>query len=87
MAERAPSEQGLGEVPFGTRVVVLCRGHALIAKNNGARTFKALRELYGSGRRSFIARRRSDAGSTDFEQRASRGRRAGDCVPAAALPS
>ncbi len=87
MAERAPSEQGLGEVAFDTRVVLLCRGHALIAKNSGIRTFKALREFYGSGRRSFVARRRSEAGSADFDQRASRGRRASDWAPTCAQSS
>jgi hypothetical protein len=87
MPERAPSDRELAEVPFGRRVVVLCRGHALIARNSGIRTFKGLREFYGSGRRSFVARRTSEAGSIDFDQRASRGRRASDWVPTCAQSS
>jgi hypothetical protein len=83
MPERPPSDRELGEVPFDRRVVVLCRGHALIASNSGIRTFKGLREFYGSGRRSFLARRRDEAGSMDFDQRASRGRRASDWAPVA----
>jgi len=47
---------------FGKRKVHLCRGHARIAANAKARTFDALRQLYGSGRRSFVPRRtESDA--------------------------
>jgi hypothetical protein len=84
MPERAPSDLELGEVPFGRRMVVLCRGHALIARNSGIQTFKGLREFYGSGRRSFLARRSTEAGNMDFDQRASRGRRASDQAPACA---
>jgi hypothetical protein len=84
MPERAPSEGELGEVAFGTRVVTLCRGHALIARNSGIQTFKGLREFYGSGRRSFVARRRGEAGGIHFDQRATRGRRASDWAPTGA---
>jgi hypothetical protein len=87
MPERAPSDQELDDVPFGRRLVTLCRGHALIAKNSGIRTFQGLREFYGSGRRSFLARRRSEAGTMDFDQRASRGRRASDGAPSGAQSS
>ena len=42
---------------FGKRTVHLCRAHARIAANAKVRTFDALRQLYGSGRRSFVPRR------------------------------
>jgi hypothetical protein len=45
------------EVAFDVRPVHLCIGHARIAENSGARSFDELRDLYGSGRRSFVPRR------------------------------
>ncbi|MES1174145.1 MAG: hypothetical protein ABUL62_07425 [Myxococcales bacterium] len=47
------------EVPFGERSVLLCRGHAGIAKNSGVSTLGELRALYAEsqGQRSYIARR------------------------------
>ena len=50
VAEAAP-------LVFGKRKVHLCRGHARIAAHAKVRTFDALRELFGSGRRSFVPRR------------------------------
>jgi hypothetical protein len=65
------------DVKFGERSVALCRGHARIAANAGVRTFAALRKLFGSGRRSYVSRRRREL-TVEFEQRVSRGRRASD---------
>ena len=45
------------EMPFDVRPVHLCVGHARIAENSGVASFEELRELYGSGRRSFVPRR------------------------------
>ncbi len=47
------------EVNFGERTVLLCRGHAGIARNSEITTLEALRELYAesAGQRSYIARR------------------------------
>ena len=63
-------------VPFDVRPVRLCVGHARIAKNSGVTTFEGLRELYGSGRRSFVPRR-TPGGDATYERR-SYGRRATD---------
>jgi hypothetical protein len=49
------------EVVFPQRSVLLCTGHAKIAENSGVTTLEDLRELYGSGRRSFVPRRRPAA--------------------------
>jgi hypothetical protein len=48
------------EVQFPERPVLLCTGHAKIAENSGVTTFDGLRELYGSGRRSYVPRRRPE---------------------------
>ncbi|HEV8550406.1 MAG TPA: hypothetical protein VGQ57_15285 [Polyangiaceae bacterium] len=64
-------------VTFGARTVLLCRGHARIAANAKIKTFAALRDLYGSGRRSFVPRRRPDS-SDAFRPARSAGRRASD---------
>ncbi len=77
MPEVARAGRKLVEVPLDERTVVLCRGHALIAENSGARTFQALRELYGSGRRSFVPRRGPSA-SAGPAKRVGRGRRTTD---------
>lgn len=80
MPEVARTSQKLVELKLDTRSVTLCRGHALIAENSGVKTFEALRELYGSGRRSYVPRRRSTEPSPGSEQRLGRGRRAADAV-------
>jgi hypothetical protein len=46
------------EVKFPERPVLLCTGHAKIADNSGVQSFEQLRDLYGSGRRSYVPRRR-----------------------------
>jgi hypothetical protein len=77
MPEVARTSRKLVEVVLDRRTVTLCRGHALIAENSGVKSFEALRELYGSGRRSYVPRRSaSTAGPGD--QRLGRGRRAAD---------
>lgn len=67
--------QKVVEVPFDTRTVVLCPGHARIAANSAVTSFQGLRELFGSGRRSFVPRR---APSEQALGDRSAGRRAGD---------
>jgi hypothetical protein len=64
---------------FGDRQILLCRGHAGIAKNSQITTLKQLRALYGesNGKRSYIARRAPSAGATQHAPR-SAGRRASD---------
>jgi hypothetical protein len=49
------------EVQYDARSVLLCTGHAKIAQNSGVDTFEQLRELFGSGRRSYVPRRRPAA--------------------------
>ena len=68
----------LVEVPFDVRNVVLCAGHARIAENSGVTSFEALRELYGSGRRSYVPRRAPSSEAPANDQRRSVGRRASD---------
>jgi hypothetical protein len=80
MPEVARTSQKLVEVTFDTRTVTLCRGHALIAKNSGVRSFDALRDLYGSGRRSYVPRRSESEPSARADQRLGRGRRAADAM-------
>jgi hypothetical protein len=65
-------------VPFDARTVRLCVGHARIAENSGVKTFEQLRELYGSGRRSFVPRRSPSAGPAMGYERQSTGRRSTD---------
>lgn len=65
------------EVPFDVRSVLLCTGHAKIAQNSGVESFEALRELFGSGRRSYVPRRRPAALQPDGTARKT-GRRATD---------
>lgn len=65
------------EVNYGVRSVHLCTGHARIAENSDVSSFEQLRELYGSGRRSFIPRRDPNATSNVGQPR-SPGRRATD---------
>ncbi len=45
------------DIQLEKRTVVLCQGHARIAKNSGVTDFEGLRALYGSGRRSHVPRR------------------------------
>ena len=65
------------QIPFDERPVLLCTGHAKIAANSGVTTFQELRELYGSGRRSYVPRRKPAALQPDGVTRKS-GRRATD---------
>jgi len=65
------------KVLFDVRPVQLCVGHAKIALNSGATSFEGLRELYGTGRRSYVPRRGRDVTKTN-DQRRSPGRRASD---------
>ena len=66
-------------MPFGERSVLLCRGHAGIAKNSGVSTLDELRSLYAEseGQRSYIARRARIA-KLHAGQARSAGRRASD---------
>ena len=66
------------EVSFGERQVLLCRGHAGIAKNSQVSSFDELRALYAEseGKRSYISRR-TRAGVSDGKPR-SPGRRSSD---------
>jgi len=71
-------ERKLVLVPFAARSVLLCAGHAQIAKNSGVSSLDELRELYreSDGQRSFVPRRaRGTAGGGG---RKSAGRRASD---------
>lgn len=70
--------QKIVEVPFDARRVLLCTGHARIAENSGVTSFEALRELYGSGRRSFVPRRAARSSAEGAEKREGAGRRASD---------
>ena len=67
------------EVNFGERQVMLCRGHAGIAKNSGVATIEELRALYAesNGQRSYIERRARIALSNAGKAR-NAGRRASD---------
>jgi hypothetical protein len=67
------------ELSFDGRRVLLCRGHAGIAKNSAVSTLEQLRALYGEsgGNRSYISRRSRGADSTSHAPR-SAGRRAND---------
>lgn len=65
------------EVLFDVRPVHLCVGHARIAQNSGVTSFHDLRELYGTGRRSFVPRRGRSSTNTNTMPR-SAGRRASD---------
>jgi hypothetical protein len=57
--------RALSEVSFGNRSVMLCRAHAGIAKNSGAESLEALRELFAesNGKRSYVARREPSSSS------------------------
>ncbi|MET0791518.1 MAG: hypothetical protein ABW061_08345, partial [Polyangiaceae bacterium] len=67
------------EVSFGERSVLLCRGHAGIAKNSAVSSLQELRALYAEshGQRSYIARRARIAQSNAGAPR-SAGRRTTD---------
>jgi hypothetical protein len=80
MPEVARTSRKLVQIQFDTRAVTLCRGHALIAENSGVRSFEALRQLYGSGRRSYVPRRNESDPSASKDQRLGRGRRAADAL-------
>ncbi len=72
-------ERKLVEVAFGTRLVLLCAGHAQIAANSGVTSFDELRDLYreSDGARSFVPRRARNA-TERADERRSPGRRAAD---------
>ena len=76
--EAVQSDEKLVYVEFPTRTVRLCVGHALIAENHGVSSFEELRDLYGSGRRSFVPRRGIEHFESSDEKRRSTGRRAND---------
>jgi hypothetical protein len=76
-SELTPEEK-LVYMEFPTRTVCLCVGHALIAQNSGVNSFEALRDLYGSGRRSYVPRRGQEMFESSDEKRRSAGRRAND---------
>jgi hypothetical protein len=78
--QAAQPRERLVELTLDVRPVLLCRGHARIAESSGVRSFEALRELYGSGRRSFVPRRRPIRRKRRDDQRAGRGRRATDAA-------
>ena len=79
-------------VNYGSRLVLLCRAHAGIAKNSGVSSFEELRELYTEphGLRSYVPRRARIAkaptqgkgkGKSESKSRPrSSGRRATDAV-------
>jgi hypothetical protein len=67
----------LVEVAYDERSVLLCTGHAKIAENSGVSSFEGLRDLYGSGRRSYVPRRRPASMQPNGEERKT-GRRATD---------
>lgn len=67
------------EVTFAERRVLLCRGHAGIARNSQVSSFEELRALYAEseGKRSYISRRALGRVSSAGAER-SAGRRTGD---------
>jgi hypothetical protein len=65
-------------VTLDSRTVLLCVAHARIAQNSEVTSFEGLRELYGSGRRSFVPRRGRDSTTAADDKRRSVGRRARD---------
>jgi hypothetical protein len=67
------------QIPFGDRVVSLCRAHAKIAQNSAVASFDELRELYAEshGQRSYLARRAQSERAAEGAPRAV-GRRASD---------
>jgi hypothetical protein len=73
-----PGDRKTTLVAFDVRPVLLCTGHARIARSSGVTTFEELRELYGSGRRSFVPRRSPNTPTAFGAQRDSQGRRATD---------
>ncbi|HVU00777.1 MAG TPA: hypothetical protein VHE30_03465 [Polyangiaceae bacterium] len=72
------TSRGFIEMVFGSRAVLLCRGHARIAANAGVTTFEELREYYGSGRRSHVPRRARTGSAGVAGAPRSPGRRATD---------
>jgi hypothetical protein len=73
-----PGDRKTSLIAFDVRPVRLCAGHARIARSSGVTSFEELRELYGSGRRSFVPRRSEHTPTAFGETRASPGRRATD---------
>ncbi len=77
--QRVLTGRELLEISFDQRAVVLCRGHAGIARNSGVSSIEALRTLYAesAGKRSYVSRRAKMPASLALAPRTS-GRRAGD---------
>ena len=71
----------LVEVSFGERRVLLCRGHAGIARNSQVSSFEELRALYAEseGKRSYVSRR-GRTGALGDDAKRSPGRRASDLL-------
>jgi hypothetical protein len=69
----------LVQVSFGDHRVLLCRGHAGIAKNSEVTTFQELRALYAEseGQRSYLPRRGAGSPRVTGKPR-SAGRRSSD---------
>ena len=73
-----PGDRKTSLVAFDVRPVRLCAGHAKIAQRSGVTTFAELRELYGSGRRSYVPRRSEHTPTAFGEDRTNPGRRSTD---------
>jgi hypothetical protein len=73
-----PGDRNTSLVAFDVRPVRLCSGHARIAERSGVTSFEELRELYGTGRRSFVPRRSEHTPTAFGAQRMNPGRRATD---------
>ena len=76
--DRIASE--LSEVSLDGRRILLCAGHAQIAKNTAVTSLEELRDLYreSDGERSYISRRSRGYESAGAAERASIGRRESD---------
>ena len=70
--------QKVVEVNFGSRIVLLCTGHARIAQNSGIMSFDQLRAFYGKGRRSFVPRRGTGSEPNGLDRHGAGGRRSTD---------
>ncbi|HEY4158352.1 MAG TPA: hypothetical protein VGM29_09650 [Polyangiaceae bacterium] len=76
--DRVASE--LIQISLAGRSVLLCAGHAQIARNSEVKSLDDLRDLYreSDGERSYISRRSREHESPGAAERASDGRRAAD---------
>lgn len=75
--------QKLVAMHFRARTVLLCAKHARVAESARVMSFEGLRNLFRSGRRSFIPRRDPRSVAPPGEQRRGAGRRAVDRVATA----